>query len=527
MVYTFKIAKHDDEFEQIHRLNYQIFVEEIPQHAPNNEKKLVDPFHNENTYLICLKDEQLIGMIAVRDKRPFSLDKKIGQVEKWLPFTPNRMCEIRLLAVKKEYRKGRVFFGLAQLLARYCLKKGYDTAVISGTTRELKLYRQMGFQPFAYLVGTEDALYQPMYLTKETFKQSMAGRLLKETISFLPGPVRISSKVIKTLTEQPISHRSSEFVETMRLVQKDLCRITKARFVEIFLGTGTLANDVVAHQLKILGGKGIIFANGEFGQRLIDHAERAGLDFVVVEKNWGEPFFESEVKKAVSSSQFQWLWMVHCETSTGVLNDLKMFEEICQEHHIQLCVDCISSLGSVPLDLSNVYLASGVSGKGIGALTGLSFVFHNYPVKPSKVLPRYLDLGNYFENDSIPYSHSSPLLRALSIALTQVNEERYNQIQERYHWIRRQVEEMGLTILASLKDASPAIMTIVLPNQISSVEIGDELYMQGYELHYESNYLRKRNWLQIACIGDYTNNEIDHMLASLKRTLEHMKTPST
>ncbi len=149
--YFFKIATSDAEFEQIHHLNYQTFSEEIPQHQRNAEQRLVDQFHAENTYIICIKNDELVGMIAVRENRPFSLDRKIGAVEDSLPVAVNYPCEVRLMAVKKEFRNGRVFLGMAQFLIKYCLKKGYDVAVISGTTRQLKLYGQMGFRPFAQL----------------------------------------------------------------------------------------------------------------------------------------------------------------------------------------------------------------------------------------------------------------------------------------------------------------------------------------------------------------------------------------
>src|ERR1051326_9455901 len=81
----FKIAAGESEFEQVFRLNYKTFVEEIPQHPPNAEKRLVDRFHHENTYLIALDGDQLIGMMAARDKRPFSLDEKLGNIDGYLP----------------------------------------------------------------------------------------------------------------------------------------------------------------------------------------------------------------------------------------------------------------------------------------------------------------------------------------------------------------------------------------------------------------------------------------------------------
>jgi len=52
--YTFKRAETVAEFEQIHALNYSTFVREIPQHEDPGDGRLVDKFHAENTYLICL-----------------------------------------------------------------------------------------------------------------------------------------------------------------------------------------------------------------------------------------------------------------------------------------------------------------------------------------------------------------------------------------------------------------------------------------------------------------------------------------
>jgi hypothetical protein len=49
------------------------------------------------------------------------------------------------------------------------LREGFDLALISGTTRQLKLYEHLGFVPFGPLVGTPEALFQPMMLTLERF----------------------------------------------------------------------------------------------------------------------------------------------------------------------------------------------------------------------------------------------------------------------------------------------------------------------------------------------------------------------
>lgn len=173
----FKVADCEREMEQIHRLNYQTFVEEIPQHPPNKQQMLVDRFHEENTYHIALENDQVAAMLAVRGNRPFSLDGKLEDLEAYLPFSPQKMIEIRLLAVQKQHRNKQIFYALMQFTVGRLLAAGCDLAVISGTTRELRLYGKFGFVPFAELTGTSGAMYQPMYLTLETFRQSEAGRL--------------------------------------------------------------------------------------------------------------------------------------------------------------------------------------------------------------------------------------------------------------------------------------------------------------------------------------------------------------
>src|SRR5690606_8801005 len=86
------------------------------------------------------------GMITVRANRPFSLDRKLADLDEYLPNDANP-CEVRLLSIKRSYRKSRVFYQLVKLLVRYCLEKDYNMALISGTDRQIKLYKRIGFEP--------------------------------------------------------------------------------------------------------------------------------------------------------------------------------------------------------------------------------------------------------------------------------------------------------------------------------------------------------------------------------------------
>lgn len=159
-----------NEFEQIHQFNHAIFAEEIPQHEKQPGAKLVDPFHALNTYIIAKEGEELVGMVCYNAIRPFSLDKKITNVDSYLP--PHKSSvEVRLFAVKKNKRKQRVAYAILKKLLPDLIHKGYDLAVMSATVKELKLYRHLGAIAFGSLVGTKEVPYQPMYLHLNNLKQ--------------------------------------------------------------------------------------------------------------------------------------------------------------------------------------------------------------------------------------------------------------------------------------------------------------------------------------------------------------------
>ena len=414
--YTFKIATEEWEFEKIFELNHVTFAEEVPQHQPNSSRLLVDRFHEQNTYFIGLKGRELVGMVALRDRRPFSLDQKLGSIDDYrLP--GKRICEIRLLSIVKERRYGRIIQGLLSLLASQCVEKGYDLAVISGNLSQLKLYRGLGFVPFGPVVGTPEAAFQPMYLKLQFLARDLE-RLLHPNLRqregrkviLTPGPVAIRPDVKRAFAAMPVSHRSPVFIEEFRQVKRRLCRLVDAQEVEILMGSGTLANDAVAAQLSLETSRGLVLSNGEFGERLLDHADRMGLEFDAYQREWGQPFDYPALIGTIESASYSWLWAVHLETSTGMLNDIQRLKDYCSRSDTKLVLDCISSVGSLPIDLSGVFLASGVSGKGLGSYPGLAMVFYDHELQPRpERLVRYLDLGLYAAKDGLPFTMSSNL----------------------------------------------------------------------------------------------------------------------
>lgn len=533
---VFKSATEDWEFEQIHRLNYKTFVEEIPQHQASASNRLVDKFHAENTYLICLSGRKLAGMLAARGNRPFSLDQKLANVDSYLP-AGRKICEIRLLAVEKKFRGAQVLQGVLALLWQHGIEKGYDLAIISGTTRQFKLYQHLGFVPFGPLVGTGEAQFQPMYVTLETF-ESTAREFLRSSpsrafqpsaVNFLPGPVAVRREVRRAFEQAPESHRAEAFTKDFQATKQVLCELVGARNVELLLGSGTLANDMIAGQLSLEGKPGLVLSNGEFGQRLVDHARRFGLEHEALDFSWGQPFDLAAIRQRLKrTAGLGWLWCTHCETSTGVVNDLAQLKALCSEFQVKLCLDCISSIGTMGVDLSGVWLASCASGKGLRSYPGISMVFYHHEIGSGpQRLPRYMDLSHYAAQQGIPFTFSSNLLHALHAAVKRVSwEKRFAELEALSAWLREKLSELGFKLIAGEAATSPAVVTIALPAEMNSVKVGDLIQESGYLLSYNSEYLRRRNWIQVCFMGECAREKVVSLLNALNRVCYGRRAPA-
>ena len=525
--YLFKIATEPEELRQLRALNYRTFVEEIPQHHTNPEHSLTDRFEQESTHFICRSGDAVIGMVAVRCNRPFSLDGKLPNLAAYLP-PHHSACEVRLLAIEPQHRKGRVLAGLVGLLYQFCEARGHDLVLISGTTRQIKLYEHMGFTAFGPLVGTPGAQYQPMYQFVDRFRKRVAelesaafAGVVRPEVNLMPGPIYLSPAVQEALVAKPVSHRAEAFGQLLERTRGMLCELTGAPAVVIATGSGTLANDLVAGQLAQFPGRGLILSNGEFGRRLVDHATRLQLDFEAVEVPWGEAFDEGALRRALAGGAPKaWLWAVHAETSTGVLNDLDRLKRVAQEMRVPLCLDCVSALGVVPCDLRGVALASGVSGKGLRSVAGLALVFHDGCLPPPvRALPRYLDLRLYL-GSGVPFTLSSSLLAALSVAVETLSPgKRFNEVRETAGWLCRKLLEAGVKPLASDAVRFPGAITIPVPLQLNARALGDALRRDGWLLSYQSNYLVERNWIQICLFGPVEKTDLEPLPCALAAAL--------
>jgi aspartate aminotransferase-like enzyme len=199
------------------------------------------------------------------------------------------------------------------------------------------------------------------------------------------------------------------------------------------------------------------------------------------------------------------------------LNDFEGLGALCRRLDVALCVDAISSIGTMPLDLSYAYFSSGVSGKGLGAFSGLAMVFYNHEVTPAPTaLPCVLDLGLYARARGVPFTHSSNLVHSLHTALRRVDwMRRFRVLAENTAWLRAHLKRLGFDLVGSAARPSPGIVTIAMPNTVKSVKVGAALEKQGYLVSANSRYLNDRNWIQICLMGEPSRDQLSDVSTAL------------
>jgi aspartate aminotransferase-like enzyme len=77
------------------------------------------------------------------------------------------------------------------------------------------------------------------------------------------------------------------------------------------------------------------------------------------------------------------------------------------------------------------------------------------------------------------------------------------------------VRTLGFAVVAQERDAAPGVVTLALPSTIGSAAVAAELEQAGYLLHANSEYLRRRNWIQICPMGESSREELAAALSIL------------
>jgi alanine-glyoxylate transaminase/serine-glyoxylate transaminase/serine-pyruvate transaminase len=304
---------------------------------------------------------------------------------------------------------------------------------------------------------------------------------LPERVLLGPGPSSVPARVLAALAAPTIGHLDPAFLTLVDRVRQRLQQLFQTRndMTLAVSGTGSAGMECVLVNLIEPGDPVLVCVNGVFGGRMADVARRAGATVHTLEIPWGQAFDLEQIARAVAQHEPALVALVHAETSTGVHQPIAGLAERVHAHGGLLVIDCVTSLGGMPVCIDDWEVDAAYSGtqKCLSCPPGLSPVtlsqraLDRLARRRQPVQSWYLDLSmvqKYWGSERV-YHHTAPInmLYALDEALAMVIEEGLEQRFARHRAVhallRAGLAELGIAYLSPEGHHLPMLNAVTAP----------------------------------------------------------------
>lgn len=210
-------------------------------------------------------------------------------------------------------------------------------------------------------------------------------RMIHPKILFTPGPLT-TSRTVKATMMTDLGSRDSEFVKTVREIRSrlvGLASVSEDEYTAVLMqGSGTFGVESVISSTIPPEGRLLVIANGAYGRRIAQIAAVLKIKNVVLSYPEDcKPNLPAVETTLAGDPAISHVAVVHCETTSGIVNPVKEIGRIVRANARTYIVDAMSSFGGIPLDLKECaidYLVSSAN-KCIEGVPGFSFVLARRP----------------------------------------------------------------------------------------------------------------------------------------------------
>lgn len=253
----------------------------------------------------------------------------------------------------------------------------------------------------------------------------------KIMLNFTVGPVQSSSEVLNIGAQQVPYFRTPEFSSVMKENESLIKEFVNAdeRYRAVYLtGSGTAAMESAVINTLTPEDNVLIVNGGTFGQRFVDLCRLHAIKYTEITLNYGEILTQKHLHPYNNRGYTAFLVNMH-ETSTGVLYDMDLIESFCEENHLFLIVDAISSFLADQIDIkkldADVLIMA--SQKALACPPGISVLIlspdaiHRVHRIPTKCM--YLDLKAMLENGErgqTPFTPAVGILLQINARLQEI-----------------------------------------------------------------------------------------------------------
>jgi alanine-glyoxylate transaminase/serine-glyoxylate transaminase/serine-pyruvate transaminase len=354
-----------------------------------------------------------------------------------------------------------------------------------------------------------------------------------------PGPSTVHPRVLQAMAAPVIGHLDPAFLQVMDRIQDMLRYVFQTRnpLTIPISGSGSAAMEAAVANSVEPGQPVLVCMNGYFGGRLAEMARRYGGQVETLECPWGEAIDLEQIRVALRRRPARVVAIVHGETSSGVQQPLEGLAEVVHDQGGLLLVDCVASLGGVPLavDELGIDLCYGGSQKclsvppGLGPITLGPRAEQALRDRKSPVPNWYLDLSmvqQYWGADRT-YHHTAPISANFGLyeGLRMLTEEGLEASWARHRrnaellWAG--LEAMGLTLHVPLEHRLPPLTTVRVPPGVDEPAVRRRLLQEfNIEIAGGLGELKGKVW-RIGLMGHSSRAEnVKLLLTALREILQ-------
>jgi len=294
--------------------------------------------------------------------------------------------------------------------------------------------------------------------------------------------VRLARSTVTTNPDEDVS-----FCEYYKQICDKLADFfhTKNTFY-LLSGEGILGLEAACASLTEVGDRVLVIDNGIFGKGFADFVKIYGGEAVLYTVDDKEPVNVNDLEEYLKKdSNFKYATVVHCDTPSGMLNDVEAICPVLKQYGILTVVDSVSASFGVPLDVgkAQIDILCGGSQKALSAPIGLTFlgvsdkaieVMRNRKTPIASFYANILSYVGYYEKKWFPYTMPISDIYGFGTALENVLKDK--EIFERHKAIaqatRKAVEAAGLKQYIR-KGYSDTVTAIELPEGIKAKTLLD------------------------------------------------------
>ena len=333
-----------------------------------------------------------------------------------------------------------------------------------------------------------------------------------------PGPLT-TSDATRAALGRDWGSRETDFValsEGVRARLADLAGVRDTHAAVPLPGSGTYAVEAVVQTLVPRDGKLLVLVNGAYGHRMVAMAGRLGRQHAVLEAPEHQVIDPAAVAAALAAdASITDVALVHCETTSGLVNPLEAVADIVQAARRRFIVDAMSSFGAIPIDGKRVMFSSlvGSANKGLEGVPGLSYAIvergHLASTKGNSTSVS-LDLHDQWQgfetNGQWRFTPPVQVVAALSAALDQLDAEggvaaRHARYTRNCEVLLQGMQGLGFTPFLDRAVQAPVIVTFHIPpgGWFRFDAFYDYLHQRGVVIY--PGKLTAQPSFRIGCIG--------------------------